>query len=222
MSSSVLGPSVARVGQRDVGHALNGHVHRRVGEGAAVRALEAHGGGNRAVELVADQRPVAHEVEGLPLDTLAVDPDGRQAMLHGAIAGHVHDGRAVAQRAQLVEGGERGPGISRLVADGPVELGGVPDRLVDREPEVRGVDDEVVGAGFDGRAPGASRRAAPATRPARRPSPSCRRRSDRRGTPSPGRPGAPACAWSRIPNPRAPAPRAGPAGGPGAGWPGCR
>ena len=74
-----------------------------------------------------------------------VDAHRGQAVLHRAVAGDVHDGGAVGERAELVEGGEGGPGVGRLVADGPVELGGVPDRLVDGEPEIRRVDDEVVG-----------------------------------------------------------------------------
>ena len=148
----MLGPSVAGVRQRHVGHALNRHVHRRVGERAPVGALEAHRRRDGAVELVADEDPVAHEVEGLARHALVVDADGGQAVLDGAVAGHVHDGGAVGERAQLVEGGERGPGVGRLVADGPVELGGVPDRLVDREPQVGRVDDEVVGAGLAPRA----------------------------------------------------------------------
>ena len=103
--------------------------------------------GDAPVELVADEHAVADEVEGLRLDALVVVADGGQAVRDRAVAGHVHDLRAVAERAELVEGGERGPGVGRLVAHRPVELGGVADRLVDREPEVRGIDDEVVGTG---------------------------------------------------------------------------
>ncbi len=40
------------------------------------------------------------------------------------------------------------PGVGRLVPEGAVELGGVPHRLVDGEPQVRRVDDEVVGPGL--------------------------------------------------------------------------
>ena len=106
--------------------------------------VEPHGGGDGAVELVADQHAVAHQIERLGLDALVVDADGGQSVRHGAVPGHVHDGGAVGERAQLVERGERRAGVGGLVADGPVELGGVPDRFVDGEPQVRGVDDEVV------------------------------------------------------------------------------
>ena len=112
--------------------------------------------------------------------------------------------RPVAQRAELVEGGERRPGVGGLVAQGAVELGGVAHRLVDGEPQVGGVDDEVIGAGLDrrgrhllGQEPGDRARA-------RRPSPSrCRR-----CTPSPGRPGgARVRIDSKRPGRRRPRPR---------------
>ncbi len=67
----------------------------------------------------------------------------------GPVAGDVHQRRAVAQRAELVRGGEAGAGVGGLVADGPVVLGGVPDRLVDGQPQVGRVDHQVVAAGGD-------------------------------------------------------------------------
>ena len=103
-------------------------------------------------------------------DALVVVADGGQAVLDGAVAGDVHDRRAVLQRAELVDGGERRAGVVGLVAERPVELGGVADRLVDGQPQVA-----------TGRSPGrsgrprptarrASRRAGRAARRARRPS----------------------------------------------------
>ncbi len=109
----------------------------------------AHGGGDAPVELVADQNAVAHQVEGLALDPLVVDGHGGQAVLHRAVTGHVHDRGAVGERADLVEGGERGAGVGRLVSDGAVELGGVSDRLVNGEPEVGGIDHQVVATRLD-------------------------------------------------------------------------
>ncbi len=52
---------------------------------------------------------------------------------------------------ELVEGGERGTGICGLVTERAVELGRMTDRLVDRETQVRRVDDQVVEAGLDRR-----------------------------------------------------------------------
>ena len=83
--------------------------------------------------------------------------------------------RAVAQGAELVEGGERRAGVGRLVAERAVELGRVADRLVDGQPQVGRVDDQVVAAGLDARTPWPSRPAAPAAARARRPSRSRRR-----------------------------------------------
>ena len=102
-----------------------------------------------AVELVADQDAVLDQVPVLAGDALVVVADGRQAVLDGAVAGDVHDRRAVLQRAELVEGGERRAGVGGLVAERPVQLGGVADRLVDGQPQVGRVDDQVVAAGLD-------------------------------------------------------------------------
>ena len=64
------------------------------------------------------------------------------------------------------------PGVGRLVAERPVQLGGVADRLVDGQPQVGRVDDQVVRARPRRSARASSRRAAPGSAPARRPSPS--------------------------------------------------
>ena len=107
--------------------------------------------GHVAVDLVADQDAVLHDVPLLAGDALVVPADGGQPVDGGAVAGHVHQRRAVLQGAELVDGGERRAGVGGLVAQRPVELGGVPDRLVDGEEEVGRVDDEVVAAGLDRR-----------------------------------------------------------------------
>ena len=72
-------------------------------------------------------------------------------MLDGAVADDVHDRGAVPQGAELVRRRERGAGVVGLVAERPVELDRVPDRLVDGQPEVRRMDHQVVAAGLDGR-----------------------------------------------------------------------
>jgi hypothetical protein len=69
-------------------------------------------------------------------------------------------GEPVLQVPELVDGGERGAGVGRLVAQRPVQLGGVADRLVDGQPQVRRVDDEVVAAGLHRRRLGLLRAAA--------------------------------------------------------------
>src|SRR6516164_2136822 len=60
------------------------------------------------VERVAHQHAVVHQIEGLALDPLAVDAHGGQAVLDGSVPGDVHDGGAVTQLVEFVEGGERG------------------------------------------------------------------------------------------------------------------
>ena len=150
MISSVDGP-VGRRLQRDVGHPLHRHVAGGVGEGAAVGPRHAAQPGHVPVDLVADEDAVLDDVPLLAGDALVVPADRGQPVLGGAVAGDVHQRRAVLQAAELVDGGERRAGVGRLVAQRPVELGGVPDRLVDGEEQVGGVDDEVVAAGLDRR-----------------------------------------------------------------------
>ena len=135
--------------QRHVGHALQGHVAGRVGEGAPVGAAEPLPGRHAPVELVADEDAVADQVPGLGCDPLVVQADRGQAVLDRSVPGDVHDRGAVLQGAELVEGGERRPRVRRLVAEGPVQLGGVADGLVDGEPQVGRVDHQVVVAGLD-------------------------------------------------------------------------
>ena len=103
-------------------------------------------------------------------------------------------GGAVPQRAELVEGRERRAGVVGLVAERAVELGGVADRLVDRQPQVGRVDDQVVAArprptgarSFSASSSGSSVELGV-------PVPAGRRS----GTPSRGRPAARGCASSR-------------------------
>ena len=155
LADQLLGAGAVLGGlQRDVGHPLDRDVPRGVGERAAVGAASVELGlhvAHRAVELVADQDAVPDDVPALGLHALVVVPDRGQAVLDGAVAGDVHDVGAVLQRVELVVGRERRAGVVGLVAERPVELGGVADRLVDGQPEVRRVDDQVVAAGLDGR-----------------------------------------------------------------------
>src|SRR5918998_2776591 len=135
--------------QRDVGHPLHRRVLRRVGEGTAVGPGHAAEPRGVPVDLVADQHAVPDDVPLLAGDALVVPADRGQPVRGGAVAGDLHDLGAVAERAQLVDGGERGAGVGGLVAQRPVQLGRVADRLVDGQPQVRRVDDEVVAAGLD-------------------------------------------------------------------------
>src|SRR5690606_2644983 len=76
--------------------------------------------------------------------------DGGQAERFGAVTGDLHDRGAVAQRAELVRGGEGGARVGGFVADGAVVLGGVTDGFVDGQPQIGRVDDEVGRSGDNG------------------------------------------------------------------------
>ena len=144
-TDQILGGQPARIRpQRHVGHALHRHVGGGVGVGAPVGPLEAGEPRDPPVQLVPHQPAVLHQVPGLARDALVVVADRRQPVLGGAVAGDVHQLGAVAQRAELFEGGEGGAGVRGLVPEGTVQLGRVPDGLVDGQPQVRRVDDQVV------------------------------------------------------------------------------
>jgi len=124
-------------------------VVRGVGVGAAVGPFHAQPRGEHAIELVANEDAVTHQVPALGRHAVVVVTDGRQAMLDGAVGAHVHHVGAVAQGAQLLRGGEGGAGVGRLVPDGAVVLRGVADGLVDGQPQVGRVYDQVGRAGDD-------------------------------------------------------------------------
>ena len=137
--------------QRDVGHPLHRDVAGRVRVRASVRAAEALLRSHLSVQLIPHQDPARDQVELLLTDPLVVVADGCQAMIDEAISSDVHDLAAVVQRAQLIEGGKRGACVRRLVPECPIELGGVPDRLVNSEEQVARIDDQVVVASLDRR-----------------------------------------------------------------------
>ena len=171
--------------QRHVGHPLDRHVP---GESAKAQPLDRprpSSAGHPPVELVADQDAVADQVPGLA----GARPRRRSRSVASpcsAVRSPVTcmSGEPYCRLPSLSEGGERRARVGGLVAERPVELGGVADGLVDGQPQVGRVDHQVVAAGLDRRAPPACRPAARAARRARRPSPS----PSRSGTPSHGRP----------------------------------
>src|SRR5699024_2050745 len=130
------GVGTAGVGlQGDVGHPLDRDVTGGVGECAAVGASVVEfgvGRCHRAVQLVAHQNTAGDDVPGLGGHSLVVVADAGQAVFDGAVTGHVHHRRAVLQCAELVQGGEGGAGVVRLVPQGPVQFRGVADGLMDR------------------------------------------------------------------------------------------
>ena len=135
--------------ERDVRHPLQRDVSGLIGERASVRSTEPLFVRHLPIELISDQHAVADDIPRLRLDALVVVADGREAVLDLAIAGHVHHRRAELQRVELVERRERRARVVRLIAEHAIELSRVTDRLVDRQPQVRRIDDDVVAARRD-------------------------------------------------------------------------
>ncbi len=148
ISSCGRRPALGRP-ERHVRHPLYRHVGGGVGERAAVGPAEPLHAGHPPVELVAGEHAARDEVPGLGGDPLVVVADGGQAVPGGPVPGDVHHRGAVLQAAELVRGSERGARVRGLVAERPVQFGRVADRLVDDQPQVAGVDDQVVAAGPD-------------------------------------------------------------------------
>ena len=120
-----------------------------VGVRAAAGPVQAAHERHPPVHLVPGEDAAGDQVPGLGGDPLVVVADAGQAVLCRPVPGDVHHRGAVAQAAELVRGGEGGAGERGLIAERPVQLGGVADRLVNGEPQVAGVDDQVVAAGLD-------------------------------------------------------------------------
>ena len=91
-----------------------------------------------------DQPLVGRHAFVVPLDA------GERAFLR-AIGLDVHEVRTVAELADhlLRRRDEAGAGVVGFLADGAIELGGMADRLVNREPEVRRIENQIVLAGLD-------------------------------------------------------------------------
>ena len=149
--SSLGAGAVGRRLKRDVGHPLHRNVAGGIRVRAAVRAPESLLCGHLPVQLVADESAAGDHVELLLCHPLIVVANGGQAMVDQPISGHVHHLTAVLQRAELVEGCEGSAGVRGLVAQCAIQLGRVPDRLMDGEEQVAGMDHQVIEAGLDRR-----------------------------------------------------------------------
>ena len=75
-------------------------------------------------------------------DALVVVAEGAEGAGRGGVGHHVERRRPVAQPAPVLGREEGGAGVGRLHAQHPVELDGVPDRLVDLERDLAPVEDE--------------------------------------------------------------------------------
>src|SRR4030095_5577942 len=118
---------------------------------ASVRALEALLGRHLTVQLVSDKSAARDDVEPLLSNSLIVKADGGQAMVDQPISGHVHHFTAVLQLAELIKSCEGGAGVRSLVTQRPIQLRRVPDRLMDREKQIAGMDHQVIQTCLDRR-----------------------------------------------------------------------
>ena len=96
------------------------------------------------------EHPVAHDVPPLRLHAFIVIPHGREAAGLRAIGHQVDDGVAEAELAGVAGLEEAGAGHVRFPPQRAIEFRGVTDRLVDRQKQLRRIDDDVVAAGDDG------------------------------------------------------------------------
>ena len=79
----------------------------------------------------------------LSFDTLVVEAKGRQPVRERRVRHEIHDLGSELERPEAVEREEAGPGVVRLHPQDAVELGGMPDRLVDLERELRAFEDDI-------------------------------------------------------------------------------
>ncbi len=128
----------------DVGHAQEGIVAPRGGEGAPARFLLADVVRRLAVGLQPHQDALADERPRLRLDAVIVVAHGAHAAGDGAIGGDVEQLRSVLERAEIAQLDETGARVIGFVADDAIEFGGVRDDLVDGEHRVRRRHDQVL------------------------------------------------------------------------------
>src|SRR5262249_19416988 len=137
--------------QRNVWHALNRKRHWAVAIGAAIRLA------------AADERRLAHRhlvvLEHAVLDdrklrtdaahAVVIESDGRQSTGLRSIRHDRHHRTAELERAELLRRQEGRSGEIGLPAESTVELGGMTDRFVDRQPEIGRIEHEIVFARRD-------------------------------------------------------------------------
>src|SRR5580658_3279850 len=131
--------------QADVGHADERHVRPAIGAHGAVGARLADGRGGFARGHVAGEQAVANDVRRLRGHALIVEGEGTEAgtVLRACVANYVHDFRAVAQAAQLIDGEEAHARVVGLAAQDAVQFDGMTYRLVDLQAKLRAIEDEV-------------------------------------------------------------------------------
>src|ERR1039458_3017851 len=139
-------PRLARL-QPNVGHALERNAGPVVGIAAAARFALADQMGLVADGLVVFENALLDDGKLGGFHSIVVEARGGQTAIGGAIAPYIHQVAANAQRAHLVRGQKAGAGEVGLVAQGAIQLRGMPDALVNGEPEMARHQHQVLLAG---------------------------------------------------------------------------
>src|SRR3989449_188539 len=132
-------------GQPDVRHSLERHGSVRIGVAAGRRFVLSDKVRLLADRLVSDEEAALEDRKALRLDAVVVIAARRERLRQDAVTEDVDDVRADAELAQLVGRQERRAREIRLGPHGPVELGGMADRLVDRQRQVGRKQHEEIG-----------------------------------------------------------------------------
>src|SRR5262245_29381040 len=122
--------------ERHVRHAWKRDALPRRAVQTAVRALFPDERRQLTGGLPVDEHALLDEIPALPWHTLVVVPDGGQPGRLRAIGDEVHDWRPDAYLADGIGREEAGAGVVGLPTERAIELRGMADRLVNRQPEV--------------------------------------------------------------------------------------
>src|SRR5271155_3419328 len=99
-----------------------------------------------ANRLKADKNAILDNRKLPRLDPVVIVATGRKTLGPGPIAEDVDDLGSDAEFPEFVGGQKTGAGVVGLVAQGPVQLGRVADRLVDRQAQVGWEQDQILDA----------------------------------------------------------------------------
>ena len=134
--------------QADVGHPHHRQPGPAVGADAAA-VVEAGDAAESRPASTPTQMPSRTASRGRGRRALVVVAERAERARDRRVDGDVHQLRAVAQRAELGQVEPGRAGVGRLPAEDPVELDGVPDRLVDLQRHLLAAEDQ---RGLAGRA----------------------------------------------------------------------
>src|SRR5438445_7930717 len=96
-----------------------------------------------------DEDSILDQIPALGRHPFVIIADGGAALRLGAVGEEIAKLRTELKFARLVWRQKAGPGVVRFPPERAVQFGGMADRLVDGQPEIRRMNDEVVLAGGD-------------------------------------------------------------------------